>query len=175
MKEPLRSLVNFPQLLAKNYGDKVDERANEWINKTIEGAKQMRRLIVDISEYEKYLRHDEKYQPTDCAAAIFDARQNLQAALEESRAKRVVDMLPFVMGNRQRLILLFQNLIGNAIKYRETARPLRVQVGARRHEDGWLFWVRDNGIGIEAKYRDKISSSANACTHRTRSPAPALA
>jgi PAS domain S-box-containing protein len=156
LKEPLRSLVNFPQLLAKNYGDKVDDRANEWISKTIEGAKRMRRLIVDISEYEKYLRHDEKYQPTDCAAVAADAHLNLQAAIEESRAEVIVEELPAVMGNRQRLILLFQNLIGNAIKYRDPERPLRVEVGARQQLEGWLFWVRDNGIGIEARFREKI-------------------
>src|SRR5205823_8876919 len=80
----------------------------------------------------------------------------LQAALEESGAEVTVVQLPSVQGNPQQLMLLFQNLLGNAVKFRAADRPVRVEVGARREREGWLFWVRDNGIGIEAKYLRRI-------------------
>lgn len=156
LKEPLRSLVNYPQLLAKNYGGKIDERADNWIQKTIEGATRMRRLIEGISGYSKFLQREQAFQPTDCSALSHEACANLQAAIEESKAEVVLSDLPTVMGNPHHLMLLFQNLIGNAIKYRDSDRPIRVEVGSRQESDGWVFWVRDTGIGIEEKYFAKI-------------------
>jgi PAS domain S-box-containing protein len=92
----------------------------------------------------------------DCNEAVKVARIGLEGAIEESRAEVVVGDLPTVIGMKLPLELLFQNLIGNAIKYRSPDRPPRVEVGARRQEDGWLFWVKDNGEGIEPKYWLKI-------------------
>jgi PAS domain S-box-containing protein len=156
LREPLRSLVNYPEKLQKTYGGKIDAQADEWIGKTIAGATRMRRLIEDLSLYSRAVRSDQVFQPVDAAAAAGEACSNLQAAIEECAAEVVLDYLPTVTGNRELLILLFQNLIGNGVKFRAAGRPVRVEVRARRKVDDWLFWVRDNGIGIETKYLTRI-------------------
>ncbi len=156
LREPLRSLVNYPEKLQKTYGGKIDAQADEWIGKTIAGATRMRRLIEDLSLYSRAVRSDQVFNPVNTAAAAGEACANLQAAIEECEAEVVLDYLPTVTGNRELLILLFQNLIGNAVKFRAADRPVRVEVRARRKVDDWLFWVRDNGIGIESKYLTRI-------------------
>jgi len=156
LKEPLRSLVNYPQKLAKNYLDQLDEQARKWINQIIEGGERMRRLIEDLAQYSRTLRRDQQLVPTDCASVVREACSNLQASIEESNAELVVGSLPTVPASPQRLVLLFQNLIGNAIKFRAPERRVRVEIGARSEGSSWLFWVRDNGIGIDGKYYKKV-------------------
>ncbi|MBI1916923.1 MAG: PAS domain S-box protein [Planctomycetes bacterium] len=117
LREPLRTLVNWPQQLAKQYGDRFDGRAAELLQRTIRGATRMRRLIDSLSHYSRVLRRDRIVAPVECAAAVAEACGNLQAALEESAAELRVGELPTVMGNQQQLMLLFQNLIGNGVKY----------------------------------------------------------
>jgi PAS domain S-box-containing protein len=156
LHNPLRSLVNYPERIARNYGGKLDAQFDEWINRTINGAKRMWRLIDDISRYSKYLQHDQDIQPADCATAARNACANLQAAIDESGAEVVLEELPMVQGSPTHLMLLFQNLIGNAIKFRDPERPVRVEVGMEKREDSWLFHVRDNGIGIAASYLEKV-------------------
>ena len=156
LKEPLRTLVNYPQRLLKHYGDRFDEQAGDWINRVINGAARMRNLIDSLSHYSRVLRRDRAFVPVDCGALCWEACANLQAALKESKAELVVGELPTVQGNAQQLMLLFQNLVGNAVKFRDPARPVRVEVGARRDGDGWLCWVHDNGIGIEGRHLRKV-------------------
>jgi PAS domain S-box-containing protein len=156
LREPLRTLVNWPQLLAKQYKGRLDEQADGWINRIIGGAERMRRLIDDLSQYARVLRRDRAFAPVDCALVAREAYSNLQAAIEESGALVVLRTLPVVQGNQQQLMLLFQNLIGNAIKFRDPERPVRVEVDSRPHEIGWELWVKDNGIGIEARYLERI-------------------
>lgn len=156
LKEPLRTLVNYPQRLLKHYGDRFDGQAGDWINRVISGAERMRHLIDSLSLYSRAVRRDRVLAPVDCAAVLGEACANLQASLEESKAELALGELPTVAGNHQQLMLLFQNLVGNALKFRDPGRPVRVEVGSRRHEGGWLCWVRDNGIGIEAKFLRRV-------------------
>jgi PAS domain S-box-containing protein len=156
LREPLRTLVNYPQRLFKEYGGQFDPRAQDWVNRIIDGARRMRDLIDDLAQYSRVLRRDRAFQPVDTAAVCAEALGNLQAALAQCGAEVTVGALPVVMGNDKQLMLLFQNLIGNAVKFCAPDRPPRVTVGARRDGGGWLFWVRDNGIGIEAKYLRRI-------------------
>jgi PAS domain S-box-containing protein len=156
LREPLRTLVNYPQRLLKDYGGQFDAQAEDWINRIISGARRMRELIDDLAQYSRVVRRDRDVQPVDTAAVCAVACANLQAALDQSGAELTVGELPTVMGNDKQLMLLFQNLIGNAVTYRAADRPARVAVGARRDGGAWLFWVRDNGIGIEAKYLKRI-------------------
>jgi PAS domain S-box-containing protein len=156
LREPLRTLVNYPQRLLKEYGDQFDPRAQDWVNRTIDGARRMRELIDDLAQYSRVVRRDRTFTPVDTAAVCAEACANLQAAAAQSAAELTVGELPTVMGNDRQLMLLFQNLIGNAIKFCAPDRPARVAVGARPDGDGWLFWVRDNGIGIEARYLERI-------------------
>jgi PAS domain S-box-containing protein len=156
LREPLRTLVNFPQKLATAYQGRLDPQAEDWLRRTINGAERMRLLIESLSQYSRVVSREPSFAPVDCAAAAQEAARNLQAALEESGAELTVGSLPTVAGSDQRLMLLFQNLIGNAIKFRAPDRTVRVEVRADRHPDGWRFEVRDNGIGIEAKYLERI-------------------
>jgi len=172
LQKPLISLVNWPERLAKVYGGKGDEQFDEWINRTINGAKRMRRLIKEgIEPYSKYLQNTDELPAVDCNAAVHDARSNLQADVESSEATiEIVGDLPTVTGTPFRLMLLFQNLIGNAIKYQEPERALRVEIGARRRKDGWHFWVRDNGIGFEPKYYKRIFKLGERLHNETKIP-----
>ena len=172
LQKPLISLVNWPERLAKVYGGKGDEQFDEWINRTINGAKRMRRLIKEgIEPYSKYLQNNDELPAVDCNAAVHDACSSLQGDVESSGATiEIVGALPTVTGTPFRLTLLFQNLIGNAIKYREPERALRVEIGARRRRDGWHFWVRDNGIGFEPKYNKRIFKLGERLHNETKIP-----
>jgi PAS domain S-box-containing protein len=156
LQKPLRSLASFPGLLAKNYGGKFGGKADEWINRTINGAKRMQQLIVRLEAYSRVVPRDRVFQPTDCSACAREACSNLQADLAESGGQVLVGELPMVQGNYHQLMLLFQNLIGNALKFRDPGRSVRVEVGSRRDQDHWRLWVRDNGIGIEKEHFTKI-------------------
>ena len=92
----------------------------------------------------------------------------MQAALDESKAVLTVGELPRLVGTHQQLMLLFQNLIGNAVKFRAPDRPVRVEVGSRRDGDSWLFWVRDNGIGIEPRFFRRIFGLGERLHTRSR-------
>jgi PAS domain S-box-containing protein len=156
LKEPLRTLVSYPQLLTKNYAGRLDAQANDWLGRIIDGGKRMRDLIDDLARYARLLPRERVFAPVNTAAVCQEACGNLQGALEAGGAELTVGELPAVMGNDKQLMLVFQNLIGNAIKFRAADRPVRVEVGSRRDGDGWLCWVRDNGIGIPAKYLKQI-------------------
>src|SRR5262249_52233739 len=150
LREPLRTLVNWPQRLAKAYAGQFDAQAEDWLNRIITGAERMRRLIDDLSQYSRVVRRDRVVVPVDCDVVAREARGNLQASGEASGGEVLLGKLPVVQGVAQQLMLLFQNLIGNAVKFRDPSRPLRVLVQAERLDNTWQFKVKDNGIGIEA-------------------------
>jgi PAS domain S-box-containing protein len=156
LREPLRTLVSYPQLLTKHYEGRLDDQANDWLRRIIDGGKRMRDLIDDLARFARLLPRDRAFAPVDTAAVCQEACVNLQGAIEASGAELTVGELPAVMGNDKQLMLLFQNLIGNAVKFRAPDRSVLVEVGSRRDGDGWLCWVRDNGIGIPAKYLKQI-------------------
>jgi len=157
LKKPLSSLINWPEKLAARFGGNVDADFDKWIAKTINGAKRMRRMIEEgIAVYSDYLQQVRELPAVNCAAIVEGARANLQMDIDACDAEIIVGPLPVVIGNEYRLMLLFQNLIGNAIKYRQPERRLRIEIGAEMREDVWSFSVRDNAIGIEEKYHEKI-------------------
>jgi two-component system, chemotaxis family, sensor kinase Cph1 len=155
LQEPLRMMASFAQLLAKRYKDKLDPDADEFIDHIVEGATRIRRLINDLLSYSRVGRRGRDFAPTDCAAVVGTARANLRAALEESGAVVVTDPLPVIMDDETQLLQLFQNLLGNAIKFRGDTAVV-IQIGATRRGNDWVFWVRDNGIGIEPQYAERI-------------------
>jgi light-regulated signal transduction histidine kinase (bacteriophytochrome) len=115
----------------------------------------MNRLISDLLTYSRVGTRAEPIESVDCNAVLATARSNLRAAIEESGATITADRLPTVVADETQLEQLFQNLLGNAIKFR-AARPLEIHVGAERWGEGWLFRVRDNGIGIEPRHAERI-------------------
>jgi|SRR5579884_746031 len=156
LQEPLRMVSSFTQLLAKRYQGKLGDDADDFIGYVVEGAGRMQQLINDLLTYSRVGRTGKGFAPTDCSAVLADVRANLRKTIEETGAEVVIDSLPTVWAEQSQLLQLFQNLIGNSIKFHKKDEPPCVHVGASRQGDEWLFWVRDNGIGIEPQYSERI-------------------
>jgi light-regulated signal transduction histidine kinase (bacteriophytochrome) len=147
LQEPLRMINSYLQLLRQRYKDRLDGSADEFIGFALDGSKRMHQLIHDLLAYSRVGTHGKEFAPTDCEAALNAALANLKVAIEEGGAQVTRDPLPTVLGDEVQLIQLFQNLIGNAVKFRGEAAP-QVHVGVQRRGPDWEFSVRDNGIGI---------------------------
>jgi PAS domain S-box-containing protein len=156
LQEPLRIVAGYVQLLAKRYGDQLDEAAGEFIGYAVEGVKRMQKLISDLLQYSRVSTRGKEPEPTSSEDALALARANLQASIEESQAEIIDEALPTVLADGSQLAQLFQNLVGNAIKYRRPGERPRVEVSAEPANGEWRFEVRDNGIGIEPEYHDRI-------------------
>jgi PAS domain S-box-containing protein len=154
LREPLRTMMRYMQLLERQHTTTLDETARDYVTKTITGARQMNQLISDLHTHARIGRKGE-FGPVDCSAVLAEACGNLRAALEESRAVVSAGPLPTIDAVRSEIILLFQNLLENAVKFRSEQTPA-IKVGALRREEGWLFWFEDNGIGIESQYLERI-------------------
>jgi|GEM_PF-1648081 len=158
LQEPLRMVGSYTQLLSKRYKGKLDADADEFINYAVDGATRMQRLINDLLAYSRVGTKGKELKPTDCQAVLNRAINNLQGAIADNGATVTHESLPTVMGDEVQLGQLFQNLIGNAIKFHGEAPP-EVHIQARIDENDaekWLFTVRDNGIGIDPQYGERI-------------------
>ncbi|MBI3979820.1 MAG: GAF domain-containing protein [Chloroflexi bacterium] len=155
LQEPLRMISSYLQLLARRYQGKLDADADEFIGYAVEGASRMQALIVDLLTYARVGRKGEAFSPTDAGAALSAALANLRLAIDDSGAVVSRGDLPTVLADEVQLVQLFQNLIDNAIKFRSKAPP-DVRVCAASTPEEWVFSVRDNGIGIDPEYHDRI-------------------
>jgi PAS domain S-box-containing protein len=155
LQEPLRMVGNYVQLLGKRYKGKLDSDADEFIGFALDGAVRMQRLIEDLLAYSRVSSRGGELTPTDAGAVLDRALGNLRLAIEEAKAVVTHDPLPVIPADNSQLEHVFLNLIGNALKFRGAQRP-EVHVTAVQRDGDWLFSVRDNGIGIEAQYFDRI-------------------
>lgn len=155
LQEPLRMVASYTQLLAKRYKGKLDTDADEFIAYAVDGANRMQRLIQDLLAYSRVNTQGQVFEPTPVEALVGYALDNLRSAVEESRAVVTHDPLPTVMADERQLLQLFQNLLSNALKFHGD-QPPRVHVSAERRGSEWLFSVRDNGIGIDPQYAERI-------------------
>ncbi|MBI5494603.1 MAG: PAS domain S-box protein [Deltaproteobacteria bacterium] len=155
LQEPLRMVSSYTQLLAKRYEGQLDDKATSYIAYAVDGAVRMQRLINDLLAYSRVSKGSAPMQPVDTHAALDEALRNLKTAMEESGAQVTHDHLPTVRANAAQLTQLFQNLVGNAIKF-HGASPPRVHVNAVESDGGWHFSVADNGIGIDARYAERV-------------------
>jgi PAS domain S-box-containing protein len=155
LQEPLRMISGYVNLLARRYQGKLDSQADEFIHYISDGAQRMQQLIRDLLAYSRTGRTSQRPEPVNLQECIEDSLANLKTVLDESGAAVEVGALPRVLGQRSEFLQLFQNLIGNAVKYRGE-RPPQVQVSAERRGHEWLFAIRDNGIGIEAPYHEQV-------------------
>jgi signal transduction histidine kinase len=155
LQEPLRMITGFTQLLAKRYQGKLDKDADEYIGYAVEGALRMQRLINDLLFYSRVGTRGKPFAPAKCEEVLATTLANLRVAMEESRAVVTHDSLPEVWCDGEQLVQLLQNLIGNGIKYRNSDGP-RVHVSSRREGGQWLFSVKDNGIGIDSQYAERV-------------------
>ena len=156
LQEPLRMVSSYVQLFEKRYAEQVDGQAKKYIDYAVEGAKRMQALIGGLLEFSRVGRIDEPSARVDMGAALDQALLNLRSAIEESRAAVTRDPLPVVTGNAGRLTQVFQNLVGNALKFRRSGEAPAVHLSAVPQRREWLFEVRDNGIGIDPQYLERI-------------------
>jgi PAS domain S-box-containing protein len=168
LQEPLRMVTSYLQLLEKRYQDKLDSRANEFIGFAVDGANRMRTLINDLLSYSRVSTRGQPFESVDTNASVKIAIANLKIAIEETGAVVKYDSLPQITGDASQLTQLFQNLVANAIKFRAENVTPQIEISAIKREkenfdrfpktnsSEWLFRVRDNGIGIEPQYRDRI-------------------
>jgi light-regulated signal transduction histidine kinase (bacteriophytochrome) len=156
LQEPLRMVAGFTQLLSRRYKGRLDADADEFIAYAVDGASRMQRLIQDLLTYSRVGTTKGILRETSSEQALGQALANLNSSIKAADAFVTHDPLPSVLGDETQLIQLFQNLIGNAIKYQKSGVP-RVHISAAKCELGrWVFSVRDNGIGIEQRYFEKI-------------------
>jgi len=153
--EPLRMVTSFLQLLQERSRGKLDKQSEEFIGFALDGAKRMKALIDDLLAYSRVDIRRRAFEPISCEQVFNTVIVNLKVAIEETGAVITHDPLPTVRGDLVQLTQVFQNLIGNAIKFHGQAAP-RIHVGAHQRNGDWLFSVRDNGIGIEPKHFARI-------------------
>jgi signal transduction histidine kinase len=155
LQEPLRKVASFCQLLQQRYGGELDERADQYIEFAVDGARRMQDLINDLLAFSRVGRAAKPMTAVDTGQVVGTAQANLSQLIEETGATLEVEPLPVVRGDAGLLSLVFQNLIGNAVKFRGEEPP-RVSIAARPEGDEWEFTCRDNGIGIDAEHAERI-------------------
>jgi PAS domain S-box-containing protein len=155
LQEPLRMVSSFTQLLEKQYKDKLDEHALDYINYAVDGAKRMQLLINDLLSYSRVNSKGGKFEEVDLEKVLDETLSNLELTIEENQAFITRESLPKINANYRQMIQLFQNLIGNALKYRSKETP-QIQISTQKEDKQWIFSVEDNGIGIDPKYADRI-------------------
>ena len=157
LQEPLRMVVSYTQLLAREYQGKLDGQADQFIAHAVEGCQRMETLLKNLREYWSVSEHwDDSSAHTDCNAALEQAIRNLGGTIEESGARITHDPLPTVTAEEVPLVLLFQNLISNAVKYGRNGENPEIRIGASGERGMWHISVADNGIGIAPQHLDTI-------------------
>jgi PAS domain S-box-containing protein len=155
LQEPLRMIASYLQLLQRRYQGKLDEKADKYIYFAVDGASRMQNLINDLLEFSRVTTKARELEPTDCELILNQVLSDLEVSIKENEVTVSYDPLPEVMADSTQLAQVFQNLISNAIKFRSKDAP-EINISAEKDGDRWLFSVRDNGIGIDPKYSERI-------------------
>jgi len=155
LQEPLRTVITFGDLLARSLGDRLDDKSGQYLAMIRNAALRLRRLVQDLLTMSRADRAPLQLQPTPLTECVRSALELLSTAIAESGAVIQVDPLPTLPVDASQLTQLYQNLIGNALKFR-TATPPRIHIACEQTPDGAVLEVADNGIGIEPEYREKI-------------------
>jgi len=155
LQEPLRMVATYTQLLAERYKGKIDQNADKYIHYAVDGALRMQTLVKDLLAYSRVGRHASERQQTDCNLVLQSVIANLHPLIQESGARVIYANLPTLMANRSELLQLFQNLIGNAIKFRSSAPP-EIRISAEDKTGEWIMSVADNGIGIAPEHAETV-------------------
>ena len=154
LREPLRSVTSFAQLLERHLGDRLDSTAHDYLRYVVDGARRMHELIGGLLAYSYVSSNVGPPARVSALAACRVAVESLDAIIRDSQAEIVIGDLPEVQADELPLMQLFQNLVGNAVKFRAPGRPCRVEISARRGEAEWVFTIRDNGIGFDPDEQD---------------------
>lgn len=156
LQEPLRMVASYVQLLAKRYQGKLDQDADDFIYYAVDGSQRMQNLINDLLVFSRVGTKGKELRPVDFEVVLHHVLANLQHAIQESDARVTHDPLPTLMADSTQMVQLLQNLIGNAIKFRDANRVPIIHIGIKQQDKEWLFSVQDNGIGFDPRYRDRI-------------------
>lgn len=156
LQEPLRMVSSYTQLLERRYADRLDQDARDFIHYAVDGANRMQQLIQDLLSFSRVTTKGQPQTRIQAGDALTEALANLQAAIAETGAQVTCDDLPEVVADRSQLVQLFQNLIANAVKFRKSDTPPRIHVSSEHQGTGWTVSIRDNGIGIDSRYFDRI-------------------
>ncbi|MEH2403965.1 GAF domain-containing protein [Nostoc sp.] len=169
LQEPLRMVTSYLQLLEQRYKNKLDANADQFITYAVDGARRMQTLINDLLNYSRVSTRGQPFALVDCNVVLQGAIANLQLAIADTKAVVTHDSLPKVMADATQLTQVFQNLLANAIKFCQNQQP-QIHIGVKKRDanpdgedlnsipsaDEWLFWVRDNAIGFESQYAERI-------------------
>jgi len=155
LQEPLRMISSYLQLLQRRYEGNIDDKADKYIHFAVDGAARMQNLINDLLEFSRVATRAREPEPTNCEFVLDQVLSNLEIFLKENKASVSHDPLPEVMADNTQLAQVFQNLIVNGIKFHSEEAP-KVHISAEKKSNEWQFSVRDNGIGIDPKYSEKI-------------------
>jgi signal transduction histidine kinase len=151
LQEPLRMVSSFTQLLEMKYKDELDAEALEYIGFAVDGAKRMQLLINDLLEYSRVTRKSTEFEAVNIEKVLDEVLFNLEIVIEENQAIIIRESLPEIQSDYGQMVQLFQNLIGNALKYRSEETP-EIRISAQKEDDHWIFSVADNGIGMDSEY-----------------------
>ena len=155
LQEPLRMVSNFTQLLEKKYSDKLDDDAKKYIFYSVDGAKRMQILINDLLNYSRINTRSKEHSKVDMNAIMAQVKHNMADTIEKNNAIIVYDTLPTISAEPTQMYQMMQNLISNSIKFRKSEDPI-INISCTELPAHWRFEVKDNGIGIEEKYKDRI-------------------
>ncbi len=156
LQEPLRMVTSFLTQLERKYNDQLDDKAHQYINFAVDGAKRMRLIILELLEFSRVGRLNVQKEPIDLNALIGEVCLLQKKSIEEKSAEIQVGPLPVIVSERAPLLQVFQNLVSNALKYSKDAVPPVISIRSEELADSWIFSVKDNGIGIDEEYFDKI-------------------
>jgi PAS domain S-box-containing protein len=155
LQEPLRMVSSYTELLAEHFKDTLDEKAEKYIHYAVDGAKRMQQLVKDLLAYSRIDTQGKLPTPIKSEIVVTRVLENLKAAIEESHAEITCEQLPAVRADKVQFAQVFQNLIGNAIKF-HGQRPPHIRIGAEQSNKKWIFHVEDNGIGIDKQYAERV-------------------
>ncbi len=156
LQEPLRMVSSYTQLLEKRYKEKLDQDAKDFISFAVDGARRMQHLIRSLLAYSRISRQPISYEEVDCTLVLDEALTNLRILIDETKGNITFTSLPKVRGERTFLVQLFQNLINNGLKFHKPGIPPVLSISARDKNGSWEFTIKDNGIGIDQQYFERI-------------------
>jgi signal transduction histidine kinase len=156
LQEPLRMVTGFMGLLKRNYDDRLDDKAREYVDFAVDGAQRMSELIRDLLDFSRVGTRGREWQPVEMRWVLDKALQQCGTAIRDSGAEVVAGELPTVCGDERQLVQLLQNFITNAIKFRREGVDPRIEVSAERQDERWLLSVADNGIGIDLSQAERV-------------------
>ncbi|MDZ7737581.1 MAG: PAS domain S-box protein [Bacteroidales bacterium] len=156
LQEPLRMVASYTQLLERRYKDQLDERANKYIYYAVDGAKRMQNLINDLLDVSRISTRGDKFTITDTNEVVKNALKSLEARIDETGARIKTGKLPLINADSGQIERLFMNLVGNALKFSKPDEKPFIEIDASEQKNNWLFRVKDNGIGIDEKFKEKV-------------------